>query len=255
MPIAIPPSRVFAPASYDLIVASFVIHATSKLEQTMRYVRSRLRPGGYVVLGESTNQNWAHDGFVFGTLPGWWAGIPEGRNLSPCVSADRWDEVLRNTGFSGIDAIMPEPFNNTYATGVFVSPAVDEQVSFLREPLLADLPRYLATHRHCKPALPAVDQQPHAFVATAAATAATRVVLFTGATVPLAGPSLTVSSRRSRLPWLGEEGVLDGGVGEPLARDALEKGYAASKWVATVAENIAGGKKRIYFPRFARGSE
>lgn len=138
-----PIAQGFTPGSYDVVVASFVIHATSKLEQTMRYMRSLLRPGGYVVLGESTNQNWTRDGFVFGTLPGWWAGIPEGRDLSPCVSAEPWDEVLRNTGFSGIDAITPETFNNTYATGVFVSQAVNDHVSFLREPLSADLPRRL----------------------------------------------------------------------------------------------------------------
>ncbi|KAI0599583.1 hypothetical protein F4775DRAFT_600111 [Biscogniauxia sp. FL1348] len=134
-----PVAQGFTPGTYDLIVASFVIHATSNLEQTMRNVRKLLRPGGFVVLGEGTNQNWLRDGFVFGTLPGWWAGADEGRDLSPCIPPKRWDTVLRNTGFSGIDTITPDEFMDTYATSVFISQAVDERVEFLREPLSAPL--------------------------------------------------------------------------------------------------------------------
>lgn len=142
-----PVAQGFAPGSYDLIVASFVIHATNKLEGTMRNVRKLLRPGGFVVLGEGTNQNWLRDGFVFGTLPGWWAGADEGRNLSPCVPPEKWDDVLRETGFSGIDTITPDGFMNTYATSVFVAQAVDEKVDFLREPLSAPIPSSIVSRK------------------------------------------------------------------------------------------------------------
>ncbi|SPO01909.1 related to polyketide synthase [Cephalotrichum gorgonifer] len=135
-----PASQGFTPGSYDLIVASFVIHATGKLDVAMRNVRKLLRPGGYVAFAESTNNDQTRAGFIFGTLPGWWAGVDEGRVLSPCVSAERWDAVLRSTGFSGIDTITPEHFETIYAGSVFVSQAVDDRISFLREPLVTGVP-------------------------------------------------------------------------------------------------------------------
>lgn len=135
-----PVSQGFAPGAYDLIAAWFVIHATPKLEVTLRNLRRLLRPGGFLVVGEWTSQDWTHDGFIFGTLPGWWAGVEEGRTISPCVASEHWDEVLRNSGFSGIDTITPEAYHDTHAATVFVSQAVDDTVTFLREPLSAPLP-------------------------------------------------------------------------------------------------------------------
>ncbi|KAI1176375.1 beta-ketoacyl synthase domain-containing protein [Nemania sp. FL0916] len=133
-----PVSQGFAPHSYDLIVASFVLHATSKLEEALHNVRRLLRPGGYLVLAESTNNDQVRAGFIFGTLPGWWSGVDEGRVLSPCVSAEKWDEVLRRTGFSGVDTTTPEHFERIYAGSVLVSQAVDDRLNLLREPLLSD---------------------------------------------------------------------------------------------------------------------
>lgn len=128
-------SQGFQEHSYDLIVASFVIHATSKLEQTMRNVRRLLKPGGFVLMAEVTNNDQIRGGFIFGALPGWWVGIHEGRVLSPCVSPTKWDSILRKTGFSGIDMITPDVDNMPYPGSVFISQAVDDRVAFLRQPL------------------------------------------------------------------------------------------------------------------------
>lgn len=136
-----PVSQGFTPASYDMIVAWFVIHATPKLEKTLRNLRRLLRPGGYLVVGEWTSQEWTRDGFVFGTMPGWWTGADEGRVISPCVNAEHWDEVLRNSGFSGVDTITSEDAcHGTHSASIFVSQAVNETVTYLREPLAAELP-------------------------------------------------------------------------------------------------------------------
>jgi len=134
-----PESQGFIPHSYDLIVASFVIHATQSLEQSLRNTRRLLKPGGYLVLAEGTNNDSTRGGFIFGTLPGWWAGVDEGRVLSPCVSPEEWDAVLRTTGFSGVDTITPDRLNFIYAGSVLVSQAVDDNVNFLREPFSSDL--------------------------------------------------------------------------------------------------------------------
>jgi SAM-dependent methyltransferase len=130
-----PTSQEFTTSEYDLIVASFVIHATSKLEESLINVRRLLKPGGYLVLAEGTNNDLTRNGFIFGTLPGWWAGVNEGRQLSPCVSPEEWDAVLKKSGFSGIDSITPQNLSFIYGGSVFVSQAVDDRVNFLRQPL------------------------------------------------------------------------------------------------------------------------
>ncbi|KAI1129525.1 hypothetical protein F5Y10DRAFT_290905 [Nemania abortiva] len=136
-----PISQGFTAGSYDLIVGWFIIHATPKLEKTLRNLRRLLRPGGHLVVGEWVSQDWTRDGFVFGTMPGWWTGAEEGRTLSPYVAAEHWDEVLRNSGFSGVDVITPEEaFHGTHQAAIFVSQAVDDTVHYLREPTSSPLP-------------------------------------------------------------------------------------------------------------------
>jgi acyl transferase domain-containing protein len=69
-----PVQQGFSAASYDLIVAANVLHATSNLENTMKRVRGLLKPGGILILIEVTVMNIAAS-VVFGTLPGWWIGM------------------------------------------------------------------------------------------------------------------------------------------------------------------------------------
>lgn len=135
-----PISQGYTLESYDLVVASSVIHLTPKLEQTLRNLRRLLRPGGFLIINESTSSAFIRDGFIFGTMPGWWSGAEEGRTLSPLVRPEHWDEVLRNSGFSGVDTITPETFQETHSNAIFVSQAVDDMVSFLREPLSVPAP-------------------------------------------------------------------------------------------------------------------
>ncbi|TPX24000.1 putative Hybrid PKS-NRPS biosynthetic cluster [Coccidioides immitis] len=126
----------FSEHSYDLIIASLVLHATAKLEQTMENTRRLLRPGGYLIMLEVTSNDVIRVGFAMSGLPGWWLGRPDGRLLSPCVSATEWHRVLLKTGFSGIDSMTPEADILPRPISVLVSQAVDSQVEFLREPLL-----------------------------------------------------------------------------------------------------------------------
>lgn len=135
-----PISQGYTPGSYDLVVASSVIHATRSLDQTLRNIRRLLRPGGFLIVNESTSIASVRDGFIFGTMSHWWSGAEEGRALSPLVGPEHWDEMLSNSGFSGIDTITPETFQETHSNAVFVSQAVDDTVSFLREPLSPPVP-------------------------------------------------------------------------------------------------------------------
>ena len=132
-----PVNQGYTEGSYDVVVAFLVIHATPDLELTMRNIRKLLKPGGVLVVGEGTNngQPYGSAGFIFGSLPGWWLGADTGRPLSPFVSYQEWESLLKSSGFSGIDSTAPQAFQDVLGMTVFAAQAVDENINFLREPL------------------------------------------------------------------------------------------------------------------------
>ncbi|KAF7881904.1 uncharacterized protein EAF02_006592 [Botrytis sinoallii] len=93
----------FEKESYNCIIADNVLHATQDLEITMKNVRTLLRPGGKLLLFELTVPEVVRTNFAFGLLPGWWRFNDKYRSFSAGISDDVWDEVLKSTGFSGID--------------------------------------------------------------------------------------------------------------------------------------------------------
>jgi acyl transferase domain-containing protein/NADPH:quinone reductase-like Zn-dependent oxidoreductase/SAM-dependent methyltransferase len=97
-----PESQGFSLASYDIGVACQVLHATKSMARTMRHVHSLMKPGGNLVLMETT-QDQVDLQFIFGLLPGWWLSEEPERKTSPSLSVPLWDKVLRGAGFSGID--------------------------------------------------------------------------------------------------------------------------------------------------------
>jgi SAM-dependent methyltransferase len=132
-----PEQQGFVEGTYDLIVAFFVIHATGDLERALKHIRKLLKPGGFLVVGEGQEgmNGVASSGFIFGTLPGWWFGADKGRTYSPHVSPKEWNELLKRTGFSGVDSATPAPFEDVLNVYHFVSQAVDEETNYFREPL------------------------------------------------------------------------------------------------------------------------
>lgn len=132
-----PVQQGYAEGAYDLVIAFSVLHATSNLERTLRHTRKLLKPGGYLLVGEANNsiQPGSLPGVIFGTLPGWWLGHDDGRVLSPLISPEQWDRLLRSTGFSGIDVTAPDELQDFFGATLFLSQAVDDVVNFLRSPL------------------------------------------------------------------------------------------------------------------------
>ncbi|RDW61769.1 uncharacterized protein DSM5745_10441 [Aspergillus mulundensis] len=127
-------SQEFPEHSYDLVIASFVLHATSTLKSSLNNVRRLLKPGGYLILLEVSNPDVARLGYIFGSLPGWWLGAEDGRVLSPCVTNAEWDRLLRETGFSGIDTVTSDVDSLPFPASTIVSQALDSTVEFLRDP-------------------------------------------------------------------------------------------------------------------------
>ena len=97
-----PVEQSFAANSYDLIVASMVLHATKSLHKTLSHIRKLLKPGGKVLLVDITKDRLDIQ-LIFGTLPGWWLGQEPLRKPGPNASLKNWEEVLRETGFTGVD--------------------------------------------------------------------------------------------------------------------------------------------------------
>ncbi|KAJ2974313.1 hypothetical protein NUW58_g8694 [Xylaria curta] len=125
----------FTEGSYDVIIASLVLHATRDLAQTLRNVRRLLKPGGYLLLLEITENDQMRFGLLFGGLQGWWLGYDDGRALSPCIGIDEWATYLKQTGFSGIDTSMPHDETLPVPLSVIVSQATDDRVELLKQPL------------------------------------------------------------------------------------------------------------------------
>ncbi|KAI6288330.1 Type I Iterative PKS [Pyricularia oryzae] len=124
----------FQEHSYDVVLASFVLHATADLENTLRNCRRLLRPGGYLVLLEMTSNDTLRLGLTMGGLEGWWLGADAGRPWSPCVGFDEWHRLLELTGFTGIEDQTPQLDLLAWPYGILVSRAVNSDVRMLLEP-------------------------------------------------------------------------------------------------------------------------
>ncbi|KAI8272976.1 Highly reducing polyketide synthase FUM1 [Colletotrichum sp. SAR 10_98] len=99
-----PIDQGFEPASYDLILAANVLHATPSLGETLTNVRKLLQPEGRLYMEELSHDALPMN-FVMSVLPGWWLGANDGRPDQPHVSSDRWDMELRDAGFDGLENV------------------------------------------------------------------------------------------------------------------------------------------------------
>lgn len=123
--------------SYDVVIASNVLHATASLQGTLTNTRQLLKPGGHLVLLEVTDDDPIRFTTIMGGLPSWWLGVHDGRKHAPTTTSGVWHMALRKAGFGGIDAITPKMGGSSTAWpfSVMTAQAVDEQVLCLRRPL------------------------------------------------------------------------------------------------------------------------
>ncbi|KAJ3531775.1 hypothetical protein NM208_g8729 [Fusarium decemcellulare] len=134
-----PATQSYEPHSYDVAIAFNVLHATRSLEATLANTRQLLKPGGYLMLLEFTNNDPIRFGTTMAGLPGWWLGINDGRKMAPTVSTGVWHSTLRKAGFGGVDTATPEIDGITWPISILVAQAVDDRVQFLRQPLSSRL--------------------------------------------------------------------------------------------------------------------
>ncbi|KAL4956616.1 hypothetical protein BDW69DRAFT_181394 [Aspergillus filifer] len=113
-----PVEQGFEPGSYDLIIASNVIHATETLSVTLQHVRKLLHPRGRFFLQELTPTAAKMINLIMGPLPGWWLGEADDRAMEPIISPERWDIELRRAGFDGIECLVHDDPNGRDHLGV-----------------------------------------------------------------------------------------------------------------------------------------
>ena len=134
------PDQGYEPHSYDIIIASNVLHATASLQTTLQNVRQLLRPGGYLMLLEITDLGPIRYHSIVGSVPGWWLGVNDNRKYGPLLTPASWHSALRKAGFGGVDAHTPEIGGVAWPLSIIASQAVDDRVAFLRRPLSVKTP-------------------------------------------------------------------------------------------------------------------
>ncbi len=92
-----PTTQGFTPGSFDLIIASQVIHATRHLSQTLERVRTLLAPGGFLMMWEGTNPRDLSFDVAFPLLQ--LIEEEELRSLYAFLSVDQWQQALTKHGF------------------------------------------------------------------------------------------------------------------------------------------------------------
>ncbi|KAK3254043.1 hypothetical protein CYMTET_36729, partial [Cymbomonas tetramitiformis] len=93
-----PALQGFDRGSYDLVVATNVLHATPDLEVTMTHCRQLLVPGGVVMVNEAVRHFYTLD-VTYGLTAGWWAFTDTHRRDVCLMSQEQWRTLLRDTNF------------------------------------------------------------------------------------------------------------------------------------------------------------
>src|SRR5690606_18104328 len=97
-----PAEQGYGHASYDLVVAANVLHATADLARSVRHAASLLRPGGVLLLLEGTRpEPWVD--VTFGLTDGWWRfADSELRPDYPLIDRAAWADLLRTAEFETV---------------------------------------------------------------------------------------------------------------------------------------------------------
>ncbi|MET9544859.1 beta-ketoacyl synthase N-terminal-like domain-containing protein [Streptomyces sp. NPDC006627] len=110
-----PTEQGFEAGTQDLVLACNVLHATKRIDDTLAHARQLLRPGGVLILLETTR---AQDFFTltFGLMGGWWAFEDDCRLPgSPLLSVSLWRQALERGGFRGVRSLSPAPVREDQA--------------------------------------------------------------------------------------------------------------------------------------------
>ncbi len=92
-----------ADGSFDVVIATNVLHATEDIQATIRNCAALLRKGGLFVVNEATTLH-SFATLTFGLTDGWWLGTDRELRIpnSPLLDAPTWTRVLEANGFASV---------------------------------------------------------------------------------------------------------------------------------------------------------
>jgi len=103
-----PVAQGFETGSFDLVVGLDVVHATPRVRETLRNLRTLMVPQGRLCLLETVKQE-RHTDMIWGLAEGWWYFEDDDlRRHSPLLVIPQWVEVLRDAGFTDVEALPAE---------------------------------------------------------------------------------------------------------------------------------------------------
>jgi 3-oxoacyl-(acyl-carrier-protein) synthase/SAM-dependent methyltransferase len=94
----LPPPAELPAGVVDVVVAANVVHATRDVGVTLDRMRALLKPGGLLILIESTMHHSFFD-ITIAFIEGWSSFADAYRTDHPLLGADRWTALLRERGF------------------------------------------------------------------------------------------------------------------------------------------------------------
>ncbi|WP_433589367.1 SDR family NAD(P)-dependent oxidoreductase [Candidatus Profftella armatura] len=95
--------QMIEPGSYDIAIATNVLHATRNICFTLSNVKAVLRKNGLLLLNEISKKSFfAH--LTFGLLEGWWLSEDQKIRIpdSPILCSKNWYKILSQEGFNTI---------------------------------------------------------------------------------------------------------------------------------------------------------
>jgi glutamate-1-semialdehyde aminotransferase/acyl carrier protein/SAM-dependent methyltransferase len=93
----------FQKEAYDIVIASNVLHATSRIDRTLGQVRKLMRNGGILILNEVVRFE-EFINLIFGLTNGWWLFEDSEKRIEQCpsLSFSGWKDELERAGFRHI---------------------------------------------------------------------------------------------------------------------------------------------------------
>lgn len=104
-----PSDQGVVPESYDLVLATNVIHATSDLRNTLEQLKCCLADDGLLIFLEVTRSRSALD-LVFGLLKGWWQYTDiDLRPNSALLNRQEWEDLISSCGYEDVVSFVNTP--------------------------------------------------------------------------------------------------------------------------------------------------
>ena len=118
-------SQGFKEGSYDLVLASNVLHVAHSIDAALSRIQKLLKPGGRILMIETT-RTVPFLNTAIGVLPGWWAA-EDGRMDGPLLSEEQWDSALVRNGLGGAATVAKDFEGPAHRCAMIVSKPLEIQ--------------------------------------------------------------------------------------------------------------------------------